>query len=54
LELKGDSQEVKDQFLAILQEGWKVLPEDLFEKLIKLMERRVKAMRKAKGWYTKY
>jgi hypothetical protein len=54
LELKGESQEVKDRFLAALQEGWEALPEELFENLVESMERRVEAVRKAKGWYTKY
>jgi DDE superfamily endonuclease len=54
LELKGESQEVKDRFLAALQEGWEALPEELFENLVVSMKRRVEAVRKAKGWYTKY
>jgi hypothetical protein len=54
LGLTGEGQEVKDQLLAALQEGWEALPENLFENLIKSMVRRVKAVRRAKGWYTKY
>ena len=54
LKLTSESQEVKDQFLAALQEGWQALPENLFENLIKSIQQRVKAVKKAKGWYTKY
>jgi hypothetical protein len=52
--LTGEGQEVKNKFLAALQGGWEALPEDLFEKLVESMQRRVKAVKKAKGWYTKY
>jgi DDE superfamily endonuclease len=54
LKLKGESQEVKDQFFAALQEGWEALLEELFENLVESMKRRVEAVRKAKGWYIKY
>ena len=52
--LKGDNQGVRDRLFTALQEGWEVLPEDYFTKLIESMVRRVKAVKKAKGWYTKY
>jgi transposase len=54
LEFTGDNQEVRDKLLAALQEGWEALPEDFFTRLVESMQRRVKAVKKAKGWYTKY
>ena len=38
LQLTGESQEVKDQLLAALQEGWEVLPEELFSKLVESIQ----------------
>jgi hypothetical protein len=40
--------------IKILQEGWAALKDDLFEKLTVSMEKRIEAMIKTKGWYTKY
>ena len=37
-----------------LQEGWEAIKVEFFEKLIKSMHKRVQAVCKAKGWYTKY
>ena len=54
LKLIGISQENKNKLLAALQEAWEALPEDFFTRLIESMPQRVRAMRKAKGWYTKY
>ena len=54
LKLTGETQANKDKFLAALQEAWEALPEDYFAKLIESMPHRVKAVRKAKGWYTRY
>jgi hypothetical protein len=53
LELKGKGQDVKDAILKALQKGWEAIEEE-FEKLIKSMQKRVHAVCKAKGWYTKY
>jgi hypothetical protein len=33
---------------------WERLGEDLFNRLIDTMERKVKAVVEAEGWYTKY
>jgi transposase len=54
LELKGKGQIVKDAMLKAIQEGWEAIEAEFFEKLIKSMERRMRAVCKAKGWYTKY
>jgi transposase len=54
LELKGKGQSVKDAMLKAIQEGWEAIEADFFEKLIISVERRVCAVCKAKGWYTKY
>jgi transposase len=54
LKLISDTQANRDKLLAVLQEAWEALPKDFFTKLIESMTRRVKAVKKAKGWYTKY
>ena len=54
LELKGKGQNTKEAMLKALQEGWDAIEEEFFEKLIASMQRRVRAVCKAKGWYTKY
>jgi hypothetical protein len=52
--LKGKGQNIKEAMLKALQEGWDTIEEEFFEKLIGSMQRRACAVRKAKGWYTKY
>jgi hypothetical protein len=52
--MKGKGQDVKNAMLNALQEGWEAIKPEFFEKLIKSMEKRVRAVYKAKGWYTKY
>jgi hypothetical protein len=54
LTLVGDNQEVRNKLLTALQESWEALLENLFDKLVEFMQQRVRAVKKAKGWYTKY
>ena len=54
LELKSKGPEVKEAILKALQEGWEAIEPEFFEKLVKSMKKRVRAVYKAKGWYTKY
>jgi hypothetical protein len=49
LELKGKGQDIKDTILKALQEGWKAIKLEFFEKLVKSMHKRVSAVCKAKG-----
>ncbi len=50
----GDSEEDLKVLWKALKEAWKKLPNSLIRCLIKSMPRRLKAVRKAKGWQTKY
>ena len=42
------------RFRKALQGGWNSLDQDVIDRLIDSMPRRLAAVRKAKGWYTKY
>ena len=37
-----------------IKEAWEAVPQELIDGLILSMPRRLQALRKAKGWYTKY
>jgi len=52
--MTGDDVVIKQRMLEALQEGWDALPQDFLDKLVELMEDRVKAFLKAEGWHTKY
>jgi transposase len=52
--LTGNDEMIKECMVKALQEGWNALKDELFEELIKSMKRRMEAVIKAKGWYTKY
>ena len=50
----GGSEEDLKALRKALKEAWKKLPNSLIRCLIKSMPRRLEAVRKAKGWQTKY
>ena len=37
-----------------IKDAWEAVPQELIDRLILSMPRRLQALRKAKGWYTKY
>ena len=50
----GDSKEDLERLQAALKEAWWKLPKSLIRRLIESLPRRLYAVRKAKGWQTKY
>jgi len=52
--LTGDDDMVKECMVKALQEGWAALKDELLENLAMSMERRIQAVLKAEGWYTRY
>ena len=50
----GKSQETYDQLARAIEEAWNVLDQEYIDNLIRGMSKRVEALRKAKGWHTKY
>jgi transposase len=54
LETMGNSEEAWEALRGALREAWWKIPNSLIRKLIWSMPRRLKAVRRAKGWQTKY
>ena len=54
MNMAGGPAVVKEALANALQEIWKDIPESLLESLYSSMPRRVVAVIKAEGWYTKY
>jgi len=54
MNMPGGLEVVKEALADALQEIWKNIPESLLESLYSSMPRRVEAVIKAEGWYTKY
>jgi len=50
----GNSEADWEALRAALKEAWRKLPNSLIRKLIYSMPRRLAAVRKARGWQTKY
>jgi len=50
----GESKEDLERLQAALKEAWWKLPKSLMRRLIKSLPQRLYAVRKAKGWQTKY
>jgi hypothetical protein len=50
----GRSQEDWDYFISCLKAAWNALDQTKIDSLILSMPRRLAALRKASGWYTKY
>lgn len=54
LKRMGRSAAAWEALHAALQEAWVAIPDSLIRNLIYSMPRRLEAVRKAKGWQTKY
>jgi DDE superfamily endonuclease len=54
LEHMGQSKEDLERLIEACKEAWMALDQGLMRRLIDSMERRLKAVRKADGWQTKY
>jgi hypothetical protein len=54
LEQMGQSMEDLERLIEACKEAWMALDQGLMRRLIDSMERRLKAVRKADGWQTKY
>ena len=52
--MPGGPDIVKEALADALLEIWNAIPESLLESLYTSMPRRVAAVIKAQGWYTKY
>jgi len=50
----GQSQDNLERLIEACKEAWMTLDQGLMWRLIDSMERRLKAVRKAYGWQTKY
>lgn len=51
--LKKNKEDIQ-QLKAWIKEAWLAVPQELIDRLIQSMPNRLAALRKAKGWYTKY
>lgn len=54
LEKEGGSKAAIERFIVACQEAWDKLPQSLLNDMLESMPRRVEAVRKARGWQTKY
>lgn len=54
LEFLKDNQADRDELIRCLHLAWAAIPLNLITKLIESLPRRLAAVRRAKGWYTKY
>jgi len=50
----GKSQEAFDRLAAAIQQAWQAIGEEKIREYIKSMNRRCRAVIKAKGWHTRY
>ena len=50
----GNSDPAMDYLIMCAREAWESLEEVMLNKLAENMQKRVDAVLKAKGWYTKY
>lgn len=48
------TEEEKERFIHCAQEAWRAIPQRTVQKLFNSMQRRLRAVRKAHGWQTKY
>ena len=51
---EGGLEEDRERFIKCAKEAWDAIDQVKIRKLFDLMPRRLKAVRKAKGWQTKY
>jgi hypothetical protein len=54
IHLLGSNREDIDTLKEWIREAWWAVPQSLIDTLILSVPNRVRALRKAKGWYTKY
>ena len=54
LHLLKDNEADRALFEEKIKEAWWIVPQEFIDGLINSVPRRVTAMYKAKGWYTKY
>jgi hypothetical protein len=54
IEQMGKSEAALDAFIQAAEDAWHALPQELMQQLVDSMERRIRAVIKAKGWQTKY
>lgn len=52
-ELKKNGLDIA-YFTESLKKAWEAIPDDLIKRLIKSMRKRLLAIKKVRGWYTKY
>lgn len=52
-ELKRNELDIS-RFKEYLRAAWEAIPQDLIDRLIRRMPRRLRVVKKARGWYTKY
>ena len=50
----GNSESDWDALKAAIVEAWQKIPNSLIKRLVESMPQRLEAVRKAKGWQTKY
>ena len=50
----GQSKEDLERLIEAYKKAWMAIDQALMQRLIDSMERRLKAVRKAHGWQTKY
>ena len=53
-EVGGDAEKVQEVLYEALEQAWVRIEGNIMEDLVRSMERRVKAVIAADGWYTKY
>ena len=49
-----DNNATKEHLIVCAQEAWDLLEDDLLNTLAEGMQKRVDAVKRANGWYTKY
>ena len=54
IHLLKDNQEDIQNLKRWIVDAWEAIPQELIDTLILSIPRRLRALRKAKGWYTKY
>jgi hypothetical protein len=52
-DLKNNEVDIR-RLKGWIREAWEAVPQELIDRLIHSMPNRLAALRKAKGWYTKY
>ena len=50
----GDNKAARAEFDEALREAWRRVPQRLIDNCIKSMPQRLTAVRRARGWYTRY